>query len=118
MADAFDPYYHWLGIPPEQQPPDYYRLLGLHMFEDNPDVIQAAADRQMGHLRTYQSGRYSKDSQRLLNEVAAARVCLLNAEKKGAYDAKLRAQMPPAPTSGLPVAAYASCIPLIANPIV
>ena len=105
MADAFDPYYHWLGIPPEQQPPDCYRLLGLRMFEDNPDVIQAAADRQMGHLRTYQSGRHSGESQRLLNEVAAARVCLLNADKKGAYDARLRAQMPPTPTAGLPVAA-------------
>ena len=26
---AFDPYHKWLGIPPKQQPPDHYRLLGV-----------------------------------------------------------------------------------------
>ena len=29
IAGAFDPYHQWLGIPPEQQPPDHYALLGL-----------------------------------------------------------------------------------------
>jgi serine/threonine protein kinase len=96
MADPFDAYYHWLGIPPEEQPPDYYRLLGLRRFEANADVIQAAADRQMGHLRTFQAGRHSQQSQRVLNEVAAAKVCLLNAAKKADYDARLRAELPPA----------------------
>ena len=28
MSDHFDPYYTWLGIPPEEQPPDHYRLIG------------------------------------------------------------------------------------------
>ena len=44
---AFDPYYTWLGIPPAQQPPDLYRLLGLQLFEPNRQVIENAADRQM-----------------------------------------------------------------------
>ena len=64
MSDAFDPYYHWLGIPPEEQPPDHYRLLGIKLFAENPDVIEAAGNRQMGHLRTYQSGQHSELSQR------------------------------------------------------
>jgi hypothetical protein len=98
-----DPYHVWLGIPPEEQPPNHYRLLGLALFESQPDVIATAADRQMGHLRTFQSGKHSALSQRLLNEVAAARVCLLTPAKKAAYDEPLRQQMAPtraaAPTS-------------------
>jgi len=91
MSDAFDPYYQWLGIPPEEQPPDHYRLLGIKLFEQNPDVIEAASDRQMGHLRTYQGGRHSDLSQKLLNEVAAAKVCLLRPQQKAAYDKELKA---------------------------
>ncbi len=94
MADEFDPYHVWLGIPPEEQPPNYYRLLGIRLFETNPAVIDGAADRQAAHLRTFQNGANSKLSQRLLNEVAAARVRLLDAEKKAAYDQKVLAAMP------------------------
>ncbi len=32
VDDSFDPYYTSLGIPPEEQPPNYYRLLGLSLF--------------------------------------------------------------------------------------
>jgi len=89
MTEHFDPYHKWLGIPPEEQPPHCYRLLGLKPFETDPDVIDVAADRQMAHLRTYQSGEKSALSQRLLNEVSTARVCLLNPTQKAAYDAQL-----------------------------
>ena len=27
MADDFNPYHVWLGIPPEEQPANHYRLL-------------------------------------------------------------------------------------------
>ncbi len=93
MAESFDPYRKWLGIPKREQPPNHYRLLALDWFEDDPEVIEAAADRQMAHVRTYQSGRHAEDSQRVLNELSAARVCLLNPEKKAAYDAQLRAKL-------------------------
>src|SRR5687767_4646612 len=88
---SFDPYYKWLGIPPEEQPPNHYRLLGLSPFEGNRDAIDNAADRQMGHVRTFQAGPQGADSQRLLNEIAAARVVLLDVAKKRAYDEQLRA---------------------------
>jgi serine/threonine-protein kinase len=87
----FDPYYHWLGIAPKDQPPNHYRLLGIETFEANADVISNAADRQMGHVRSYQGGKYASASQKILNEVAAARVCLLDPERKAAYDDRLRA---------------------------
>jgi formylglycine-generating enzyme required for sulfatase activity/serine/threonine protein kinase len=92
--EAYDPYYQWLGIPPKDQPPNHYRLLGVEQFESNLDVIASAAERQTAHLRTFQLGKYSDLSQRLLNEVAKAKVCLLNPAKKAAYDEKLKQQLP------------------------
>ncbi len=90
MPDRFDPYHQWLGIPLEDQPPNHYRLLAIPLFEPDPNVIENAADQRMTHLRLFQSGKHGKLSQQLLNEVAAARVTLLNAEKKAAYDRQLQ----------------------------
>src|SRR5688572_18331391 len=70
MSDSIDFYHKWLGIPADQRPPNHYQLLGLQEFESDSDVIVGSADRQMRHLRTFQIGRYSDESQRLLNEVA------------------------------------------------
>jgi len=94
MDDStFDPYRKWLGIPPEEQPPHHYRLLGIGLFESDPDVIANAADARMVHLKTFQSGEHSQLSQRLLNEVSVAQVCLLNPAKKALYDGKLQQQL-------------------------
>ena len=93
MSAEFDPYRRWLGIPPHEQPPHHYRLLGIGVFEDDPDVIEEAADRQMSHVQTHKTGQYSALSQKLLNELSAAKLCLLNPDEKNAYDAQLRAQL-------------------------
>src|SRR5438874_10244950 len=89
----FDPYYTWLGIPPDESAgggPHLYRLLGLVLYEANPQVIENAADRQMMHLRSFQIGVHATDSQRLLNEIASARIRLLDPAQKAAYDNELR----------------------------
>jgi serine/threonine-protein kinase len=92
MTNApFDPYHRWLGIPPADQPPDHYRLLGVPRFESNIDVILAAANRQSGYLRTFQIGDQAALAQMLLNRVTAARMCLLNTNRKAIYDSHLRA---------------------------
>ena len=96
---TFDPYHRWLGIPPREQPADHYRLLGIARFESNADVIQEAADRQMAHVKTHVRGPQAAESQRLLNELSAARLCLLNAAEKVAYDRRLAAARP-APRRG------------------
>ena len=102
MGPSFDPYHKWLGIPAEEQPPNFYRLLGIKPFEADPDVIQSAADQRMLHLRSYQTGKHADMSQRLLNEVAMANVCLLNPAKKAAYDRQLAAELQrPLPTAQL-----------------
>lgn len=105
MAD-FDPYYQWLAIPPKDQPPNHYRLLGVELFESNTEAIANAADQRMVHLRSFQTGKHADLSQKLLNEIALAQVCLLNPEKKIAYDRQLRQQLavppvlpPPPPIS-------------------
>ena len=90
---TFDPYYKWLAIPPIEQPPNLYRLLGVNLFEHDPDVIEMAADQRMTHVRAFQCGPNSDISQGILNELAAARLTLLTAEKKIAYDGALQAQM-------------------------
>ena len=106
MADEFNPYHIWLGIPPEEQPANHYRLLSLRLFETNGDAIDNAADRQMAHLRTIQVGKHGDLTQRLLNEVAAARICLLDPKKRAAYDQQLRAKLaasaPPSGTTASP----------------
>ncbi len=115
MSDEFDPYRKWLGIPPEDRPPNHYRLLGIAVFEDDQDVISNAADRQMSHVRTFQGGKNSQLSQKILNELSAAKVCLLNSATKQEYDNRLRevravtaapiatpGQEPPAPLANRP----------------
>ena len=103
-----DPYYEWLGIPPKDQPPNHYRLLGLELFEENRNVIDAAANRQMSFIKEYQAGPDSELSQKLLNELSAARLCLLSPPAKAAYDQQLRtrlkAQAAPAPALPIPPA--------------
>ena len=86
----FDPYHRWLGIPPKHQPPNHYRLLAIEPFEDDPEVIRDAAERQMAHVRSYALGRYADLSQRVLNELGGARACLLDPDTKAAYDQQLR----------------------------
>lgn len=86
----FDPYYKWLGIPGDEQPPSHYRLLGLREFESDPEVIAAAAERQITFLRGCATGEHAAEAHRLLNEVVAARACLSNPHTRAAYDDTLR----------------------------
>lgn len=92
--EEFDPYYHWLGIPPFQRPITLYRLLGLRDGEHNMDVIANAADRQMAFVRQHASGPKGKTATKLLNEISQARVTLLDPKKKAEYDAQFRRKEP------------------------
>ena len=92
MAESFDPYHIWLGIPPAEQPADHYRLLGISRFESHEDVISNAADQRVRHIRSMQTGKRQAETQRLLNEISAACGVLLDREKRKAYDAKLKAK--------------------------
>ncbi len=104
MPGAFDPYHAWLGIPPHRQPPDHYCLLGLAAFEDRTKLIEQAAERRMADLRGHLLGEHGGAAERLLAEVAAARSCLLDAQKKTAYDHQLRQSWQPTAAVDVPKA--------------
>ena len=94
MAEKFDPYHAWLGIPKWDQPANAYRLLGVEIFEKNRTVIEAAANRQMAYLHDISAGdEHIDEAQKLLSQISRARVILLNPEKKKAYDKKLSARL-------------------------
>ena len=100
MVDqAFDPYYEWLGISPHERPINHYRLLELPLFVSDGDKIREAADAKMQRVRTFQSGKRASESQRLLNEISAAKTCLLDSDTKATYDAVLQGQLASATVS-------------------
>lgn len=80
--DRFDPYHKWLDIQPKDQPPNHYRLLGIERFEADADVIDAAANKQMAFIQKCATGKHIAESQKILNEISAARLCLLNKTKR------------------------------------
>ena len=92
MSD-FDPYHKWLGIPPRDQPPNHYRLLGIEVFESDPDVIDAAAEQRASFVRQCVTGKQVRHSQQILNEIAVARLTLLKETDKRTNDLSLRRQM-------------------------
>lgn len=107
MSVDFDPLHKWLGIPPSEQPPHCYRLLGLEAFEDNLDVIENAADRQMAFLRGFQSGPHAAVAQEVIEQIQVARSWLLQPDRKAQYDAWLREQLRAATPPPLPDAEIA-----------
>ena len=101
MNSSFDPYYKWFGIPAGEQPANYYRLLGVGVYEQDREAIDAAAEQRMNYLRSLCSPEELPYAERLLAEVSRARVTLLSADSRAAYDAGLRhglaaAALPPA----------------------
>ena len=88
MAD-FDPYYRWLGIPPEEQPAHHYRLLGLTLFESDRVVIETRSLDQIDRVRKLQLVEDPEVVSSVLGALALARSCLLDADQKAAYDTEL-----------------------------
>ena len=108
---SFDPYRKWLSIPEDFRPPTHYQLLGVSPDERDLEVIDAAVLRQSAYVRNFQTGKYAADATRILNEISAAKLCLLDPAKRAAYDAELKRKgLFPQPAHETPVA------PLIAEP--
>jgi sulfatase modifying factor 1 len=97
MAADFDPYHKWLGIPEGSRPPTHYQLLAVQVGEKDVDVINAAVVQRSAYVRNFQTGKFADDATRLLNEIAAAKACLLDSAKRAVYDAELKKKEPPKP---------------------
>ena len=103
---VFDPYETWLNIPPEERPISYYRLLDIPDLESDADTIKAALEHRSAYLQIFQAGAHAEIAQQLIGKITAAAACLLHAEKKAEYDARLRAsrgEVPNQPASAPPV---------------
>ena len=101
MSD-FDAYHKWLGIPPDDQPPHYYRLLGISLFEKDRTVIISALDQRQSFLKQKSVGPQGELAEPLLEELQKARLCLLNRLTKAQYDSTLREQGFVAPVAAAP----------------
>ena len=92
MARVFDPYARWLGIAPQDQPPNHYRLLAISRAEQDPQVIRAAADRRMDQLQAFESDDRPELIERLLGEITRAHDTLVNPHARAKYDRGLQAE--------------------------
>ncbi|HUT92094.1 MAG TPA: hypothetical protein VMY37_21550 [Thermoguttaceae bacterium] len=86
MHDPFDPYWQWLAIPPAEQPPHHYRILGLRLFETDRPMVARAARARIEHVRSCHDGSHPEAAERVLAHLAAARDTLLSPELKAQYD--------------------------------
>ena len=101
MSD-FNAYHKWLGIPPEEQPPNYYRLLGITLFEKDRAVIITALDQRQLFLQKKSVGPQGTLAEPLMEQLQQARLCLLNRLTKAQYDSKLRQQGVTGPSTAAP----------------
>jgi hypothetical protein len=106
---AFDPYHKWLGITPSEQPANHYRLLSLQLFESDADIVSKASERQFALVKSFAEGEYRAHAVNLLREIVEARGCLLDPERKSAYDAVLneRSQTTVRSVHGSPIYSHA-----------
>ncbi len=87
---SFDPYHKWLGIRDCGSPPNYYRLLGLELWETDAEIIHDAAFRQLNHVRQFRVGPRREECLRMIEELEQARDTLLDGELRKAYDRRLK----------------------------
>src|SRR5271157_3425368 len=113
--DAGEPMKHeaicaWLGLVPQNWPPDHYTLLGLEPGEPDVARIEQRVHERLARLRCYQLS-HPEQATEAMNRLAQAFVCLTDPSAKKAYDAALgigRGARPPASrktqTAGAPPA--------------
>ncbi len=90
VSEAFNPYREWLGLSADTDAPDYYQLLGLDPFESDRTRLTTAADRALARVRGFRPGVHAAAWARLLDELASAKSCFSDPERKSTYDNRLR----------------------------
>lgn len=86
--------HEWLGIPESEFAPSLYRLLGLAELEPDASVISFVSTWRMDFIRSRQTGAAADQAATILKRLQAAKLTLLNAQKKAEYDAQLRSDNP------------------------
>jgi hypothetical protein len=78
----------WLGIPPDQWPPDHYTLLGLPSGEQDTDRIERQVQQRLEQVRRYQLASPEAATE-AMNRIAQAFVCLTDPQARRTYDQSL-----------------------------
>jgi curved DNA-binding protein CbpA len=91
MSEEFNPYGQWLGLPPEKNRPNHYELLGLPIRESDSKAIGLAAEQAATRVRSFRPGEHAVDWARLLDEIQAAKLTLLDPVRKAKYDEQFAA---------------------------
>jgi len=116
-SEPFDPYRQWLNIEDPSRPLDHYTLLGIARFESDPQAINQAADVQLAKVRRIRPGERLGDWGRLLDQIEAVKVCLLDPAAKASYDANLQGASPTQAGPAAPAAAGPSFEPPPPEPL-
>jgi len=93
MPEKLDPYQAWLGIPPAEQPPNHYRLLGIPLFDGDHRTINAAAERQLALVAAAQTSGNAAIARHIVEQIKAARSVLLAHDAKRGYDVALKERL-------------------------
>ena len=88
--ENFDPYFQWLQIPVEQQPPDLYQLLGLPLFASEQNEISRAASQQKAKIKQHAEKQHSELAEKFLSKIDDAVEVLSDPKQREEYNAKLR----------------------------
>src|SRR5947209_11463179 len=78
----------WLGLKPDEWPPDHYRLLGLSPGESDASLIEERVHQRLDTVRCYQM-LHPEQATEAMNRLAQAFVCLTEPTAKRLYDASL-----------------------------
>lgn len=111
MADDFNPYQLWLGLPPSLEPPDHYSLLGLEQGEVDSPQVRRAADVRKSRVRGCRPGEHVAAWSQLLDELEKAQRCLSDPALKAEYDTQLRSRNAEPAAIALEVASVRNLLP-------
>lgn len=87
--DKLIAYHEWLGIPLKNDAPNHYELLGIPIFECNPNVISNGAARCISFLQSMVASEFAELAQEIQKEVAQAKLCLMREASRNEYQHKL-----------------------------
>jgi hypothetical protein len=87
---TFNPYHEWLQIDEQNLQPTYYELLGIKPSEADQGAIAAAAERAACRVRSHRPGANAAAWAELLDEIAAAKKCLLDPNNRQQYDRQIK----------------------------
>lgn len=86
MGDAFNPYSHWLKLPPQRWKPTYYEILGIDRAEKDKDTIIAIGKKLYSEIKAAPLVGREKEHKALLSEIEEAVRTFASNSKRKAYD--------------------------------